>query len=251
MTPASVFDRMAASYDERWTNTPIGSAQRRLVWSHVDGLFQPGQFLLDVGCGTGEDAAHFAARGMRVYATDASPAMVQACGARKCPEGAQCATTVRCAEELAGLDGTFDAVLSNFGVLNCVRDLPAVATSLASLTKPGSVVAICLLGRICAWEVLYYSARLQFRKGFRRWRGGGVPYHELTIHYPSLSEVRAAFAAGFELPNWTGIGLFVPPSYVPLPAALVRACEALDRVLAQLPLLRALADHRLFLLVRK
>ena len=55
----------------------------------------------------------------------------------------------------------------------------------------------------------------------------------------------------FELQRWTGIGLLVPPSYVKLPAALVRALAACDRVLARLPLLRALADHRLFVLVRK
>jgi hypothetical protein len=52
------------------------------------------------------------------------------------------------------------------------------------------------------------------------------------------------------LRRWTGIGLLVPPSYVKLPAALVAVLSACDRLLARLPLLRALADHRLFLLVR-
>ncbi len=73
----------------------------------------------------------------------------------------------------------------------------------------------------------------------------------MMIHYPTVAEIRAAFAPDFELCRWTGIGLLVPPSYVKLPAALVRVLAACDRVLARLPLLRALADHRLFLLVRK
>ena len=46
-----------------------------------------------------------------------------------------------------------------------------MAGSLAALVRPGGRVAICLLGRFCAWETLYYAVRLQFRKAFRRWRG--------------------------------------------------------------------------------
>jgi hypothetical protein len=71
------------------------------------------------------------------------------------------------------------------------------------------------------------------------------------VYYPTVAGVRAAFAPDFELQRWTGIGLCVPPSYVKLPALLVGCLAACDRLLARLPLLRALADHRLFLLVRK
>jgi hypothetical protein len=73
----------------------------------------------------------------------------------------------------------------------------------------------------------------------------------IMVYYPTVADVRAAFAPDFELQRWTGIGLCVPPSYVKLPALLVGCLAACDRLLARLPLLRALADHRLFLLVRK
>jgi hypothetical protein len=53
------------------------------------------------------------------------------------------------------------------------------------------------------------------------------------------------------LESWAGIGLLVPPSYVKLPARLVSFLGACDEWLARVPLLRALADHRLFVLVRK
>ena len=71
------------------------------------------------------------------------------------------------------------------------------------------------------------------------------------VHYPSTAQIRAAFAPAFVLKRWMGIGLFVPPSYVELTASVIRRLAACDRLLARLPLLRALADHRLFLLVRK
>ena len=82
MNSIALFDGMAESYDAVWTNTAVGRAQRNLVWRDVDALFRAGEQILDVGCGTGEDASHFAARGLRVHATDASPAMVAAARAR-------------------------------------------------------------------------------------------------------------------------------------------------------------------------
>jgi ubiquinone/menaquinone biosynthesis C-methylase UbiE len=248
---AALFDRLAVRYDALWTTTPNGRAQRNLVWRHLDAIFQTGERIIDIGCGTGEDAAHFVARGVTVYATDASPAMVQVAQAR-----GGFAAAVRSAEELAQIGGMFDGAISNFGALNCVENLTAVEDSLAGLVRPGGRVAVCILGRFCAWETLYYATRLQFRKAFRRFAGhalacpsAGLP--GILIHYPTAAEFRAAFAPHFELQRWTGIGLLVPPSYVKLPAPLVSALAACDRLLARLPLLRALADHRLFLLVRK
>ena len=284
LPPANLFDSLAARYDALWTTTAIGRAQRDLAWRHMDPLFQPGDRILDIGCGTGEDAAHFAARGVTVYATDASPAMIQVAAAR-----GGFTAEVRSAEELAQIGGPFDGAISNFGALNCVKDLPGVAGSLAALVRPGGSVAICILGRFCAWETLHYAVRFQFAKAFRRWRGralvgqvdnlqrvgspladvcegpksaGSQPARRtpscptkhaapgITIYYPTIAEIRAAFAPNFQLQRWTGIGLLVPPSYVKLPAALVAVFAACDRRLARLPLLRGLADHRLFLLVR-
>ena len=120
--------------------------------------------------------------------------------------------------------------------------------------------------RLCAWEICYYAPRLKFRKAFRRLAGSvalresapasfrdGAPasLRELTVYYPTVRQLRAAFAPNFHLQRWTGIGLLVPPSYVKLPAFLVNRCAAIDRLLARIPLLKALADHRLLLFVRK
>jgi SAM-dependent methyltransferase len=247
----------------------------------MDPLFQAGERILDIGCGTGEDALHFAARGVNVYGTDASPALVQVARERGVT------ATVCSAEGLGRIGRSFDGAISNFGALNCVEDLPAVARVLATLVRPGGGVAICLLGRFCAWETLYYAVRLQWSKAFRRWRGrapfvgqvgnlrrvanppsdlcesptgagcqparriSSCPTKPVVVYYPTSADIRAAFVLDFELRRWTGIGLLVPPSYVKLPAAVVRVLAACDRVLARLPLLRALADHRLFLLVRR
>jgi ubiquinone/menaquinone biosynthesis C-methylase UbiE len=211
----------------------------------VDPLFHPGDRILDVGCGTGEDAAHFVANRVAVHAIDPSPAMVREAYSR----GGFTAAMLR-AEEIATLSDRYDGAISNFGALNCVEDLPAVVHGLASVVRPGGRVAICIIGRFCAWETLYYAVRFQFGKAFRRFRGSASSSLGVTVRYPSAAEFRAVFAHGFKFERWTGIGLFVPPSYVTLPASMVGWLAAMDRALANLPLLRALCDHRLFIFER-
>jgi SAM-dependent methyltransferase len=250
MSTAALFERLAERYDELWTDTAIGRAQRNAVWRVTDKLFHAGDRVLDIGCGTGEDAAHLAARGVSVYAVDASPAMVEKASARGVAAG------VTRAEDLGKVAGEtacpttwhrqggagiqparpFDGALSNFGALNCVENLAPVAQAIADLVRPGGYVAICTIGRFCAWEMLYY------KKAFRR-----LPGRSGDVYYPTVRQLRADFAPHFELLHWTGIGMLVPPSYVKLPARVVNLLAKIDR----LPFLRACADHRLLIFERK
>lgn len=57
-----------------------------LVESFVDTPAAPGRELLDVGCGTGRDAACWARHGWQVTGLDSSPRMVEH-AARRCPRG--------------------------------------------------------------------------------------------------------------------------------------------------------------------
>lgn len=233
MTAAPAFDRVADQYDRLWTESPIGRAQRDAVWREVDPLFAPGQRVLDIGCGTGADAAHLAARGVRVHAIDPSPRMIEVARRR----GGFTADVLG-ADEIAG---EFDGAISNFGALNCVSDLRVVGQRLARVVRPGGYVAICTIGRFCWWEALW---------SWRRLRGSAGSSLGVTVRYWTVAEMRDAFRE-FELKRWMGVGLFVPPSYVGMPAWLVRWCAALDRVLARVPGLRAMADHRLLIFERR
>jgi SAM-dependent methyltransferase len=246
MSTAALFEHLAIRYDELWTDSAIGRAQRNAVWRVVDPLFHAGDRVLDIGCGTGEDAAHLASRGVSVHAIDASPAMVARASARAvgatrgspADQGVRPTFTAQLlrAENVADLRETFDGAISNFGALNCVEDLAAFARALAPRIRPGGRVAICVIGRFCAWEMLYP------RKALRR-----LPGRAGDVYYPSVRKLRADFAPHFELRSWTGIGMLVPPSYVKLPARIVRLLARLDRM----PFLRSIADHRLLVFERK
>jgi hypothetical protein len=74
----------------------------------------------------------------------------------------------------------------------------------------------------------------------------------LKVWYPSVRQIERAFTPGFSLVMTAGIGVCVPPSYVPIPAGTLLAnCDAIDRRIAHRRFFRALSDHRLLVFVRK
>ena len=70
------FDAIADRYDQSFTYSWIGQAQRAPVWSELAKVFHAGQHVLEIGCGTGIDAAFLAKREVRVTACDSSPEMI-------------------------------------------------------------------------------------------------------------------------------------------------------------------------------
>jgi ubiquinone/menaquinone biosynthesis C-methylase UbiE len=247
MTVAAAFDTLAARYDELWTRSAAGLHQRRAVWRHIDPLFQPGETILDIGCGTGEDALHFTDAGLDVRAIDVSPQMVSIARAR----GVH--ATVMPAEDLDRMQGSFDGVVSNFGVLNCVAGLNTIGQSLARLIRPGGYLGICILGRFRLWETAWYLLHGRPRKAFRRWKGENYSSSlGIRVSYPAVKQLQEGLRPHFELHRWCGIGFATPPSYVRgFSPKIVNLLSSIDGRLAHLPVLRALADHRLFLFVRK
>jgi SAM-dependent methyltransferase len=243
----AAFDRIASQYDELWTRSPVGRLQRTAVWRRLDILFEGAGVLLDLGCGTGEDALHFMRNGISVRAIDASPEMVRIARRRGVD------ASVLGIEELHRVQGYFDGVTSNFGAFNCLGDLHAIRSPLARLIRPGGHLAVCILGRFCLWETAWYLLRGEPRKAYRRWgpKQWGASLR-IPVRFLSVRQLARAFHPEFALRDWRGVGAFVPPSYVRgLPLSLLEALGTLDSYVAHAPLLRALADHRLVIFVRK
>src|SRR5215471_7777742 len=206
--PVSPFDAIAPLYDDVFSNSQIGRVQRRAVWSEMDRAIRPGQRILEINCGTGIDAAHLAFRGIEVVACDSSPRMIALAERRagsfqiSLPIRFHCISTEAIAE-IAG-EGPFDGVLSNFSGLNCIADLSAVFTALAQLVKPGGRAVLCLFGKFCLWELVWYLFQGDSRKAFRRFNLNGVtsaisPGSAVTVYYHSVGTLRRSFAPSFRL----------------------------------------------------
>lgn len=253
MKVARAFDALAARYDQLWTHTATGRAQRQAVWKVLETLFRPGDRVLDLGCGTGEDALWLARRDLYVHAVDAAPHMIRLVRERAAAERLSLETTVLAAEELKRLPGeaSFDGALADFGVLNCVEDLRALAMNLARLIRPGGKLVVVPIGRFCLWEALWYLARRDFQRAFRRLKRGPVPTSlGFPVYYRSVAETARIHEPWFRLERWSGVGVLAPPSYVRLPEAAVRRLARWDGRLGRWPVLRAVADHRLILFER-
>jgi SAM-dependent methyltransferase len=252
------FDAVADRYDETFTASKIGQAQRTSVWKELEKVFRPKDRVLELGCGTGVDARFLALRGITVFACDSSPLMIAAAQRNieelTSPGEGPVHLGVLRIEEISSLrkQGLFDGVFSNFGALNCIEDLRSLAIDLATLVKPGSPLVLCLMGPCCVWEIAWYLAERKPRKAFRRLRRGGVSTQLadgaiVHVHYPTVRWLKRAFFPEFRLKSMKGIGVLVPPSYGERWAArfprLFDICLRADSVLGSCPGIRILADH--------
>jgi SAM-dependent methyltransferase len=214
------FDAAAASYDTTFTDTRLGRWLRAGVWRQLAALFAPGERVLELGCGTGEDAVWLARRGVRVTATDISTGMLAAARAKAHAAGlagmVDFAVLDIGAPGLEAGRGAFDGAFSDFGALNCVPDRRPLAGMLAGLVRPGGRVALVVMGPLCPWEFGYNLARGRRARAMRRLRAGqaGRVAEGVTIGvwYPSPRRLRAELASDFRHVRTVGIGALLPPS---------------------------------------
>ena len=261
---AAAFDTIAAAFDERFGAWRSVEAQRRAVRRQLLDAFPPGAHVLELGGGTGEDAAFLADHGRRVLLTDASPRMVEVARRKLADRRAPASARVCAAEGMEALAAErtaagappFDGAFSNFAALNCVPELAPVARGLARMLRPGAPALLVLFGPLPPGEILVETMRGRPRAAFRRLARGDVDARlggrSFTVRYHRPRDVRTAFAPWFRLERMRGIGVFVPPSaaepWISGFPRFVRVLEMMDRAV-EAPLAR-LGDHVLYHLVR-
>lgn len=224
MSPKTApFDGAAAGYDASFTDTEVGRAVRSMVWRRLDAVLADGAHVLELGCGTGEDARRLAERGHRVTATDVSEAMLDR--ARRKIDDAGLGDRVvvsrldlETAPEAPAPPGApFDAVFSNFGAVNCLADRAPLATALHRWLRPGGTAALVVMGPVCLWEIGWYLAHLHPGIATRRFRGGRSAKvgggHSVRVWYPSARRLRRELEPGFRTTGVIGIGALVPPVF--------------------------------------
>jgi SAM-dependent methyltransferase len=252
------FDAIAPAFDQRFGAWRSVAAQRRAVREALLQEFRKGGHILELGGGTGEDAAFLAGSGYDILLTDPSPAMVGLAKNKLLPFGAQ--AEIAAGEELEAFAAChlsaggklFDGAFSNFAPLNCVVDLRPVARGLAQLLKPGALAMLVLFGTFCPGEMLTEVLHNRPHQALRRRKRGQIPARlskrEFPIVYHRRAALQRAFAPWFVLEKRLGIGVTVPPSaaepWISEQPRLLAAMEALDRVLSR-PL-AILGDHVLY-----
>jgi ubiquinone/menaquinone biosynthesis C-methylase UbiE len=250
----TAFDDLAAAYDAAFTSSALGRSLRALTWERLDAALGACRRILEIGCGTGEDAVHLARRGIDVLATDPSASMLRLAAEKAAKAGCarriefRCIPMERLGAELKG--ERFDGVWSNFGAINCVPRLATVVTGLAALLTPGAPLAWVVLGKHVPWEWAWFLARGNPRKAFRRQQRGGAVWRGIRVVYPTPAELTRTLAPYFAPSRCRPLGFVIPPSYASgwlerrprLLAALTRVERAAQRCAP----LAALSDHYVF-----
>jgi SAM-dependent methyltransferase len=240
------FDAAAPHYDRTWGTNPVGLLFRHAVQERLAALFAKGTSVLDLGCGTGEDALFLAARGVRVTGIDASPRMIDTARMKAAARGLR--ETIRFeqgdVEEMDGFVPEWHGAYSNFGALNCV-DLARVGRRLAELLMPGAPVLFTFMGR---WPLPATLERALTGRGQVRRDGdvavAGTP---VSVRYPTVEAIRRGLGQVFAWRRTSGLGVVLPdPGHrrfaVQHPQALAVLAVA-ERLMASTPGLRALGDH--------
>jgi ubiquinone/menaquinone biosynthesis C-methylase UbiE len=251
---ALVFDQMAREYDDVFTNSMIGRAQRDAVWSVLTRVFESGDHVLELNCGTGEDALFLARNGISVTACDASEQMIQIASGRLRKEapGPPLQFNLLPTEHIRELQhGTkFDGAFSNFSGLNCVPDLKQTAEDLATLLSPGAPLLVCLSTHFCLWEMFWFALHGNLRKAFRRCSGHAtakVGEFTVDVYYPTVRKLQTLFSPSFVLRSCAGVGVAVPPSYVEASIRnhpkLLSMLRTIDKAISSYPGFRVLGDH--------
>ncbi len=240
---ARAFDAVAPVYDR--TYGP--EANRMMAWMREENLsilrstFTLGGRLLEIGCGTGDEAIALARMGFHVTATDISPTMVAITKEKAAAAGLseKVTTAVFPAGRLKELQSgnLFDGAFASFGSLNCEPNIADLGTALTSLLKKGAFFVCSFMPRLSPFEITWFLVHAHPNIAMRRMKPGwqitsiagrGNIKSEVLVRYLSPRVVQRDLSPYFTKLKSVSLGLILPPPYL---NGLYQAQKRLWRIL--------------------
>lgn len=219
----NAFDAVAQHYDEEFSLSAVGKAQRASVWRHLNTILPSKKLrVLEMNCGTGVDASKFINLGHSVLLTDVSKVMLHTATKKLENEGltnfSTCSWNLKDNFPLATTN--FDLIFSNFGGWNCLSkdELLQLASQCEKLlSSQGKIVAV-VMGRKCLWEKWYF--RFKHKPAEQKRRLLTTPSKArldtlttVDTWYYSPEEIKNIFSS-FMVTKIKPVGFFIPPSYL-------------------------------------
>lgn len=219
---SSFFDAAAKTYDSTFTNTKIGIEQRKKVYRNIEHIFISGdkKNVLELNCGTGEDAISFAKQGHNIIATDISDEMINVARSKN-NYGNLCFETLDFKNlSKKTFKHEFDVVYSNFGGLNClsIEELKKLMDTIYDNLAPGGKLIMVLMPKNCIWEQIYFLLKGNFKRYKRRNTDQALLVNVDGVQVPTWyfnpDEIVEISKKKYTTTNCVPIGITVPPSYL-------------------------------------
>jgi len=255
----SAFSSYAADYDKHFTNSAIGILQRKRVFKFLAPLLNKNTDVLEINCGTGEDALAIAPLVKSILATDISGQMIKEAIRKKEKTSAKnIRFEIADLKELhQNLSSPFTLLFSDFGGLNCLSplELKKFSKNIAPYISDKGKLVLVIMGKKCLWENFLFLK--QKDKRFKRRntdQGIKTQINETYFHtyYYSPSDIAEIFSTAFTKKLVRPIGLFVPPSYFnpyfKNKRWLLNILNFLEKITGSLPFTSNYADHYLVIL---
>lgn len=255
---AAPFDHIATT-DSVLTRSAIGQLQRKQVWSYLEGITPHLDSLeiLELNCGTGDDALLFSEKGFNIVATDVSEEMLKV----TVQKANQFSMQNKISSHYLDLDAfdetlfdkRFDLIFSNFGVVNCINpdSLKKLLGRLPSLLTPGGRFIAVVMPKFCLWESLYMLLKFRLRSVFKRITNKvtAVDMHgnNLKSWYYNPSSIKKWTKANFKVLTIRPIGFALPPSQLESDFArrkgFLLRLNKLEKKFHRVSILSAMADQ--------
>lgn len=234
---SSDFDIASENYDETFTYSNIGKMQRAIVYDYLNThvLGKKSLHILEINCGTGEDAKWFANQNHTVLATDISEGMINKAKQKNDLKNLKFQqldinkidscfrrndNTESVIPAKAGIQNKFDLIFSNFGGLNCLsnQELEAFFKNASSLLNENGKIVCVIMPKNCIWENNYLFLAGKWKQLFRRntkdYLLVNVEGTSVKTWYYNPKEIVSLTKNEYHIKNYKPIGFFIPPSYL-------------------------------------
>ena len=257
------FDEAAQHYDTVFSFSEIGKAQRDRVHTHLKKYILSSQkplSILELNCGTGEDAYFFAERQHQVIATDISDGMILEAQKKYGKSNIQFKKLNINALTPETFDQKFDLIFSNFGGLNCLApdEFQLFFKRAPELLHKNGKMLLVIMPKACLWERIYFLAKAQPKKAFRRLTKKAVIANVegvgVKTWYYNPNDVHRMAISNFIIKKYLPVGIVVPPSYLETFFRTKKRLLSILRkmeLLLQAPFWAKYADHYSILLEKR
>ena len=256
------FDNAASNYDATFTHAVIGSMQRNLVYEQLSAHLKanPPKKILEINCGTGEDAIWLGKQHFDVVATDISEKMIEVAQSKTRLENIHFVKSNMNGIYKEFNPNSFDLVFSNFGGLNCLApdELAAFFKNIDSILTPNGKMILVIMPKNTFWEQCYFLLKMEFKKAFRRkgaFAMANVDGEKVKTYYYNPKDIVNLANTKFAVREWKPIGFFIPPSYLETffknKPKLISFLNVLEQNVKNASWLAKYADHYLIVLQKK